>query len=489
MSGLGIKLRSWGNAARRVILGPNRAVLSWVDLARIAYVLNPSEYDVLLVIATWTRHKTWDGSRLCIAWVVERTQWSRATVKRAISKLRQLGLLLQDGEITVSRGRPVVRYRLGGTPECGLPEEVWEARDAEETAGQHRNEPYTLQTVGSASSYRSLHTENLSPSGGDISLSSAEQKVTDSIPQPMDDARRPSYVRPGVMNPAPRTEGDGTRGRVTRVARKLAEALLASRRPPCPRKTGEGFSVAPVAFASGMEGAFQPSEVEVTYCTPTSEGASVTPFTDPTLGALPRDARYFYLGLRNLMDAAGQVAADPRYLKSQLFPYDDDVTAEVVSDMTEILVLSGKAHEIPGHLVLSDVPAVPLGKEIALFDLPPKAPSDPLAAFEEFWKVWPRRQGKGAARKAFISAVAKGVDAAFIIASATAYAHRCQLIGKESQFIPHPSTWLNQERYDDDAEAAPQVRSRMDDAFRQNMELTAHYQQQEIGNTQKEIGW
>jgi hypothetical protein len=74
------------------------------------------------------------------------------------------------------------------------------------------------------------------------------------------------------------------------------------------------------------------------------------------------------------------------------------------------------------------------------------------AHFEKFWTVFPRRKGKGEALAAFKRAVArKGVDPEAILAGAERYANDPNL--PEPAFIPHPATWLNQSRWDDDPEA------------------------------------
>ncbi len=74
---------------------------------------------------------------------------------------------------------------------------------------------------------------------------------------------------------------------------------------------------------------------------------------------------------------------------------------------------------------------------------------DPL--FLSFWQAYPRKIGKGEARVAFARACRKE-DANTIVQAAIAYAKHCEELGTESQFRPHPSTWLNQERWDDDLE-------------------------------------
>lgn len=78
--------------------------------------------------------------------------------------------------------------------------------------------------------------------------------------------------------------------------------------------------------------------------------------------------------------------------------------------------------------------------------------SDALdASFDEFWSVYPRRVGKGQARKAWASAMKK-TDASTIIAGAARFASSSA--SSELKFVPYPATWLNGERWDDE-EAAP----------------------------------
>ena len=66
--------------------------------------------------------------------------------------------------------------------------------------------------------------------------------------------------------------------------------------------------------------------------------------------------------------------------------------------------------------------------------------------FENFWKSYPRRVGKVAAEKAW-AAACKRSDSEAIITAASRYA---QHPPDDPKFIPHPATWLNQGRYDDE---------------------------------------
>lgn len=65
--------------------------------------------------------------------------------------------------------------------------------------------------------------------------------------------------------------------------------------------------------------------------------------------------------------------------------------------------------------------------------------------FEQFWKIYPRRVGKGQARRAFASALSK-VSLTDLIATLRGYE-----FDPRERFQPHPATWLNGERWLDEA--------------------------------------
>lgn len=68
-------------------------------------------------------------------------------------------------------------------------------------------------------------------------------------------------------------------------------------------------------------------------------------------------------------------------------------------------------------------------------------------AFNEFWQAYPRREGKAAAKKAFVKAVEQ-VTPDEIVAGARRFGTDPNLPAK--QYIPHPATWLNAGRWDDE---------------------------------------
>ena len=66
--------------------------------------------------------------------------------------------------------------------------------------------------------------------------------------------------------------------------------------------------------------------------------------------------------------------------------------------------------------------------------------------FENFWTSYPRKTGKGGARKAFLKAI-KTHEPEKIIQGAKQFASTNK---SDPEFTPHPATWLNQERWADE---------------------------------------
>jgi hypothetical protein len=69
-----------------------------------------------------------------------------------------------------------------------------------------------------------------------------------------------------------------------------------------------------------------------------------------------------------------------------------------------------------------------------------------IAFFDSFWDAYPRKAAKGAARKAWEAAIKKA-DPQSILLAASKFAHDPN---RDPQFTPHPATWLNQERWNDE---------------------------------------
>lgn len=124
------------------------------------------------------------------------------------------------------------------------------------------------------------------------------------------------------------------------------------------------------------------------------------------------------------------------------------VTLPTLSGVTKNA--AGVTNTQPG--VTDSASGVTAGGALTLIE-PLQKPNKNLAqeklerAFSEFWQVYPRKVGKGAAKKAFAKAHAKANGD--VVLGAQRFAADPNL-PYEKNFIPHPATWLNDERWDDE---------------------------------------
>ena len=68
--------------------------------------------------------------------------------------------------------------------------------------------------------------------------------------------------------------------------------------------------------------------------------------------------------------------------------------------------------------------------------------------FNDFWKLYPRKVAKKAAEKAWKNMTFTEQTKA--LEAVTQHVKYWETKGTDMEFIPHPSTWLNQGRYDDE---------------------------------------
>lgn len=96
----------------------------------------------------------------------------------------------------------------------------------------------------------------------------------------------------------------------------------------------------------------------------------------------------------------------------------------------------------------SSADALPLAALAEPESKTPRARADPKD-FEQFWEIYPRREAKGAARKAWAQAIKKApVDE--ILAGARAYRDDGARQRSEPKFTKLPATWLNAECWTDE---------------------------------------
>lgn len=70
--------------------------------------------------------------------------------------------------------------------------------------------------------------------------------------------------------------------------------------------------------------------------------------------------------------------------------------------------------------------------------------------FEEFWLVYPRHVGKGEALKSWRKIRPSSTLKDTILAAVIQQKESADWTREQGRYIPHPATWLNQSRWDDD---------------------------------------
>lgn len=87
-----------------------------------------------------------------------------------------------------------------------------------------------------------------------------------------------------------------------------------------------------------------------------------------------------------------------------------------------------------------------------------------MEGFDKFWQAYPRRVAKGAARKAWAAAIKRVPD--LLERCLRTLAWQIPANGWDGgHYTPHPSTYLNQERYDDeDPQAVERARRAVQEA-------------------------
>ena len=74
-------------------------------------------------------------------------------------------------------------------------------------------------------------------------------------------------------------------------------------------------------------------------------------------------------------------------------------------------------------------------------------------SFDAFWAAYPRKAGKGAASKAWFTLKPSAELRATIMAAIDQHKMSRDWLKEDGAYIPHPTTWLNQKRWEDVLEA------------------------------------
>jgi len=193
---------------------------------------------------------------------------------------------------------------------------------------------------------------------------------------------------------------------------------------------------------------------------------------------LSYQARLLFIGLITFADDDGRLKGNPSLLRSQIFPYDEEVSVKNVENwlkevLDQNLVLS---YVINDEQYLyhpnwseyqtlrndrrkeSHIPS-PDGNQVSTKS-PHKISKDKvregkvrtLELFEKFYKEYPNKKGKEKAKMKWI--VLSPDDNLFndIMLALEKVKKSEQWTKDDGKFIPHPATWLYQKRWEDEVE-------------------------------------
>lgn len=130
----------------------------------------------------------------------------------------------------------------------------------------------------------------------------------------------------------------------------------------------------------------------------------------------------------------------------------ENVTDDATADVTASKGREGKGRE------KEEPPLPPAGGGSAGAERRgARTASGGLAGFEDWWRLYPRKVGKGAARKAWPRAVREAGGAETLLMALKVAIGLGQLdMRDDGRYCPHGSTWLNGERWLDGVEPDPE---------------------------------
>lgn len=195
-------------------------------------------------------------------------------------------------------------------------------------------------------------------------------------------------------------------------------------------------------------------------------------FTSEDIVSLSPLARLFYVSLWCEADREGRFEWKPRTFKLRYLPADDCDVEQLGQELFDAgLVVTydvdGKTYaEIPTfakHQIINNresesqlpprVNHASITRESGKEGRKGKEGNDASkdsSLFDSFWKAYPKKVGKDAARKAFDKRKPDGDLVSRMVSAIAKQLMTPQWQKDGGQFIPHPATWLNEGRFDDE---------------------------------------
>ena len=215
-------------------------------------------------------------------------------------------------------------------------------------------------------------------------------------------------------------------------------------------------------------------------------------WSDEKLARLSRDARLTFVGLWSVSDDYGVAKGHPAWLRSQLFPYDEELKlSQFKKWLDEIecigIIIPFTENDESYYYIrhFSDHQKVDHPSKLRN----PEPPSDILARFsresrvetetetetetltrsqkfEKFYLTYPKKKSRGDAERAF-SKINPDETLLGVILQALDKAKKSEdWIKDKGRYIPYPATWLNAKCWLDEIETQPDNSQRASPVFK-----------------------
>lgn len=112
-----------------------------------------------------------------------------------------------------------------------------------------------------------------------------------------------------------------------------------------------------------------------------------------------------------------------------------------------------------------------------------------VSEFDDWYKDYPRKTGKGAARKAFIKARKNGVEVDALKAGLDRSKRSWAVENRPKDKMPYPATWLNAESWDDEEITVEDIRNRQAPAPQQKKDFLDLLDEDRQRNAAESFGW
>lgn len=194
-------------------------------------------------------------------------------------------------------------------------------------------------------------------------------------------------------------------------------------------------------------------------------------FTSDDIVSMTPLARLFYVSLWCEADREGRLSWNTRTLKRRYLSADDvdiDMLASELTDagLIEIYEVEGRLYaeilSFKNHQVINNREAesvLPSRVKVASRRVQGEGRKEGKerkegtesddSLFDRFYEAYPRKVGRPAAIKAFAKCKADETLVDQMIAAIEEQKQSAQWVKDDGQFIPHPATWLNNERWTD----------------------------------------